>query len=98
MYNLQRVSERRTQLYLPEDTYNAVKEEAKRQGISMAEIIRRSIEENIPALKTKKKVNKKVDKAWKDLMKLSGRIKKGPKDMSYNISKYIRKMYREKYK
>ncbi len=99
MNNWQRVSERRTQLYLPDDIYKAVKEKGRKQGVSMAEIIRRSIEDSIPALKNKKKVDDKdKDKAWKELMKLSGMIKKGPKDMSYNISKYISKMYKQRYK
>lgn len=97
MQDFPRVSEHRTQIYLPEDIYQTVKKEARKQGVSMAAIIRKSIETSIP-LKSKAKINKERDKAWKQIMKLSGSIKKGPKDMSYNISKYIGKMYQEKYK
>ncbi|MBI2029252.1 hypothetical protein HYT02_02465 [Candidatus Gottesmanbacteria bacterium] len=54
-------------------------------------------EENVPNMKNRKKDNKKTDKAWRDIMKLSGSIKGEPKDFSSNISKYTAQMYREKF-
>jgi hypothetical protein len=95
MQNYQPVSEHRTQIYLPEETYQSLKKVARKQGVSMAEVIRKSIEKNIP-LKSKSRIKKERDKAWKELMKLSGCIKGEPADFSSNISKYIAKMYKEK--
>ena len=62
----------------------------------MAQIIRNSIEENIPNLSKKSKIKKERDKAWKELMSLSGIIKGEPKDISSNLSKYLGEMYRAK--
>ncbi len=95
MQDFPRVSEHRTQIYLPEDIYQTGKKEARKQGVSMAAVIRKSIETNIP-LKSKAKINKERDKAWKQIMKLSGFIKGEPIDFSSNINKYIARMYKEK--
>ncbi len=68
------------------------------KGVSMAKIVRRSIGEGISVLIIESKLNKDKEKAWKELMKLSGFIKGGPKDISYNMDKYIKKMYKEKHR
>ena len=86
------VSDHRTQIYLPEHLYTQVKEHAKRQKISMAMVIRDAVTERFAYGEGKKK-----KKSHNDLMELAGSIKGGPTDISTNISKYIRQMYREKY-
>lgn len=86
------VSEKRTQIYLPDEMYKEVKKLAARRGVSMAQIIREALEEKMP----QKKAKRKRDKEWKELFKLAGMIKEGPSDMSRNIGKYIGQMYKDK--
>jgi hypothetical protein len=86
------VSEKRTQIYLPNDMYQEVKKLAARRGVSMARIIREALEEKIPQKGAKRKRNKE----WENLFKLAGIVKEGPSDMSKNIGKYIGQMYRAK--
>lgn len=59
---------RSTQLYLENDQHKAVKEEARRRGVSMAEFLRQLVEENVC-----------TGGRATDLGQLSGVVKGGPK-------------------
>lgn len=92
----QRVSDRRTQIYLPEELYQLVKAEANKKNASIAQIIRRSIRQ---ALKpTKKSIDKKQKtKLSNPFLKFAGILSdKSAPDLSSNTPKYLREMYQQK--
>lgn len=84
-----RVSDRRTQVYLPEELYQMVVEKAAQRGVSMAQVIREAVEKIEPREEVKARKN---DPIW-DLV---GMIKGEPADFSSNTRGYLREMYRAK--
>jgi len=67
----------RTQISLPEEDYVAAKAEAERLGISLAELIRRSLKETLPA---------NPDKPW---MRYAGMIETGDPESSRRIDEIV---------
>ena len=67
----------RTQISLQESEYEAAKSEARRLGISLAELLRRSLRGVIPADETK---------PW---MRYAGMVESGDPDSSRNIDDVI---------
>ena len=67
----------RTQISLSEDEYHAAKREAKRLGISLAELLRRSLRTMIPADKTK---------PW---MRYAGMVESGDAQSSRHIDDIV---------
>lgn len=67
----------RTQISLSEEEYNAAKNEAQRLGISLAELLRRSLRSVLP-------VN--TDKPW---MSYAGMIESGDSQSSQRIDEVV---------
>lgn len=67
----------RTQISLAKEEYEAAKREAKRQGISLAELLRRSLREMLP-----------VDES-KPWMRYAGMIESGDTDSSQRIDAIV---------
>lgn len=67
----------RTQISLREDEYEAAKAEATRQGISLAELLRRSLREVVPA---------DTSKPW---MRYAGMIESGDSRASETIDQVV---------
>jgi hypothetical protein len=67
----------RTQISLPEEDYAAAKAEAERLGISLAELIRRSLKEMLPA---------NPDKPW---MRYAGMIETGDPESSRRTDEIV---------
>ena len=84
------ISDKRTQIYLPQQLHKQVKQYAKQRGVSMAAVIRQAIEWRVEEVSPEYRTNNN------DLMKVSGILKEEPKDVSKNMSKYIEEMYQEK--
>ena len=91
MANINSISARRTQIYLPEEMYSALKKTARQRGLSMAAVIRGALRAKVFSMSEEE--SQKRD--WDDLMGLAGIIKRGPRDMSENISKYISRLYKK---
>ena len=81
------VSDHRTQVYFPNELYEAIKKKAQKRGVSMARVVREAVEEKI-------EVKKKVVGKRNDLLKYAGMIKGGPSDVSGNMRKYLKEMYK----
>jgi len=67
----------RTQISLSPDEYEAAKSEAKRLGISLAELLRRSLRAVLP---------QKNDAPW---MKFAGMVESGDADSSKHIDEIV---------
>lgn len=67
----------RTQISLPQDEYTAAKREAARLGISLAELLRRSLRAALPP---------RDDKPW---MQYAGMVESGDPDSSCNIDDVV---------
>ncbi len=67
----------RTQISLTEDEYSAAKREAERLGISLAELLRRSLRTVIPA---------DASKPW---MRYAGMVESGDPKSSQNIDDIV---------
>jgi hypothetical protein len=67
----------RTQISLSEEEYQAAKREAERQGISLAELLRRALRVLIPPDR---------DKPW---MRYSGLVESGDRDASRRIDEIV---------
>ncbi|MFN3168509.1 MAG: CopG family transcriptional regulator [Phycisphaeraceae bacterium] len=67
----------RTQISLSEEEYDAAKQEAERLGISLAELLRRSLRTVLPA---------DTSKPW---MRYAGMVKSGDPNSSQNIDEVI---------
>ena len=67
----------RTQISLSEDEYDAAKREARRLGISLAELLRRSLRTLLPADETK---------PW---MRYAGMVETGDPDSSRKIDDVV---------
>lgn len=74
----------RTQIYLPQQLYQAIDLVAKKEKKAKAQIIREALEKNM---------EKKQANAGETLLKLAAMAKKykwkGPKDLSTNHDKYL---------
>jgi len=81
---------KRTQIQLTDSQYNLVKEISKKKEVSMAEVIRESVEIFGSALL----LNSKEDKYEKAITSI-GRFKSSNKDLSINHDKYLNKDYEE---
>ena len=80
----------RTQVYLPRDIYEQLKERADKEGSSMAHYIREALAQYVVESETDIEVSSKYaipadDPIW-DMI---GMGKGGPEDGSYNHDKYI---------
>ncbi|MGH8194667.1 MAG: ribbon-helix-helix domain-containing protein [Woeseiaceae bacterium] len=67
----------RTQISLPEEDYEAAKREAQRLGISLAELLRRSLRNVLPA---------DDSKPW---MRFAGMVESGDKSSSQRIDEVV---------
>ncbi|MSO20830.1 MAG: CopG family transcriptional regulator [Acidobacteria bacterium] len=67
----------RTQISLSTDEYAAAKREARRLGLSLAELVRRSLRPALPV---------SSDKPW---MRYSGMVESGDQNSSQNIDEVI---------
>ncbi len=77
------VAEKRTQVYFPEDLYNRLKKRAKKEGKSVAAIIREASEEYL------KKEEKEIDWENDPLLKAIGFCKADVDDLSVNHDHYL---------
>lgn len=71
----------RTQVFLPEDTYQNIKIRAKRERKPSAQVIREALEKGL-----ERQTKHEEDDVWTKLLQLKV---KGPKDLSKNIDKYL---------
>lgn len=86
----------RTQIYLPENQIEKLKEIAYRQKLSVSEIIRRTVDETIIRKKKTAKVKKPKTK-YKNVgewllaqARMAERMHwRGPKDLATNMDKYL---------
>ncbi len=77
------VSEKRTQVYFPEDLYDRLKKRAKKEGKSVAAIIREASEEYL------KEDEKEIDWENDPLFKLAGVFESEEGDLSINHDHYL---------
>lgn len=78
----------RTQIQLTEDQATGLKNLAARKGVSMAELIRRSI-----AIMLERETSE-YEERWKRAMSVIGMFKSGaPSDLSENHDKYLEEAY-----
>ncbi len=77
------LTEKRTQVYFPEELYNKVERKAKKNSKSAAAIIREAVEEYLE--KKEKEIDWDNDPIWK----LVGIIESGVDDLSVNHDEYI---------
>lgn len=76
----------RTQIQLTEQQAQALKEIAARQGVSMAELIRESVDRIIDERERKEK--------WRSALATMGRYRSGLSDVSANHDEYLAEDYR----
>src|SRR3989344_8604915 len=93
-----RVSEVRTQIYLPKAWHEKVQKIARRQGVSMAMVIRKTLKDGLALSDVDEE--KKREMAWKALMKLAGiaKDKIGATDVSQHPGEYWAQAIEEKLK
>ncbi len=74
----------RTQIYLPDDLHSQLIQLARAKSTSMAEVTRNFIEKGL-------KTSRNIDTSGKTVMRkiANMNIKKGPKDLSYNLDHYL---------
>ncbi len=80
----QRVSEVRTQVYLPLQWHAQLRAYAKRHGVSLAQVFRDQVSDLV-----KMDADASKEKAWKKFMKMAGFIKGGPSDVSTRTGEYF---------
>lgn len=80
----QRVSEVRTQVYLPLQWHEQLRAYAKRRGVSLAQVFRDQVSDLV-----KKDADVSKEKAWKEFRKMAGFIKGGPSDVSTRTGEYF---------
>lgn len=68
---------KRTQISLSEEEYKLAKKEAKRQGVSLAELLRQALRKTLPI---------KADKPW---MNYSGLVESGNSNSSETIDDIV---------
>lgn len=81
MYNFIMV---RTQVYVPDNIHRQLIQEARKEGSSMAHLVRDFIE---AGLQHKKNTDQSGSSAIEALLRMS--VKGGPKDLSANLDKYL---------
>lgn len=69
----------RTQISLDEQAYREAKEEARRQGISLAEFLRRAVRLALPA-------HRRADRPW---MRYAGALASGDPDASQSVDAVV---------
>lgn len=74
----------RTQIFLPEETYQYIKIQAMREKKPSAQIIREALDLGI-----KQHIKRTKQNAGDALLRLAKIGGKGPKDLSENIDKYL---------
>lgn len=72
----------RTQVFLPEETYQYIRIQAQKEKKPAAQIIREVLTVGIE----KHLQNKPTESVWDKLAKMNAR---GPRDLSQNIDKYL---------
>ncbi len=77
----------RTQIQLTEEQARALKEVAARQGISMAELIRRGVDRILEEQEHERK------EKWRRALAAAGRFRSGYTDISVNHDKYLAEDY-----
>lgn len=77
----------RTQIQLTEEQAHALRELAVRQGVSMAELIRRSV------AATLERESAEYEERWKRAMSVVGMFASGLSDVSENHDKYLEEAY-----
>jgi hypothetical protein len=77
----------RTQVYLPRDIYEQLKERADNEGLTMASQIREALAQYV--VETKEEDNVQVFTKDDPIWDMVGMIKSGITDGSYNHDKYI---------
>ncbi|MGI5837935.1 MAG: ribbon-helix-helix protein, CopG family [Chloroflexota bacterium] len=75
----------RTQIQLTEEQSQTLRELAAREGISVAELIRRSVDRLIEELEQ--------DEKWRRALSIVGRFDAGPEDVSENHDNYLVESY-----
>ena len=78
------VSEKRTQVYFPEDLYSKISKRAKQESKSSAQIIREAVVEYL-----EKKKEQELDWENDPIFKLVGIAKSGVADLSVNHDHYL---------
>jgi len=68
----------RTQISVDRETYEEAKEEAKRRGISFAELVRRSLAQTLPP--------RDADQPW---MRFAGAVESGDESSSATIDEVV---------
>lgn len=91
----QRVSEVRTQVYLPQQWHQQLCAYAKRRGVSLAQVFRDQVSDLV-----KKDTDVSKEKAWKEFMKHAGFAvdKDGASDVSSRSGEYWAQAIEEKLK
>ena len=77
----------RTQIQLTEQQAKALKCRAQRDRVSMAALIRRSVDELLA------KDDQDMDEKWKRALAAVGFLKSGPSDLARNHDKYLAEAY-----
>lgn len=79
----------RTQIYLPDDLHQALKNEAKTRGVSFAHVVRLLISKEHLNEKGQKKQGKVLNKTAEGLLKIAGTTNKGPSDLGSRHDLYL---------
>jgi len=86
------VAEKRTQVYFPKDLYNRLKKRAKKEGKSVAAVIREASEQYL------KEEEKEIDWENDPIVKAIGFCKSDVDDLSVNHDHYLYGMPKKTYK
>lgn len=81
------VTGHRTQIYLPESLHRNIKEKARKEDVSMAQVIRKIIEKEMQTEKSNKDKNK--EKGWNKLFAMAGIAKSSIRDFSIRHDEYL---------
>lgn len=84
-----KISGVRTQIYLPLSLYRRAKQHASARKVSLAAVVREAMEEKIGVNAEKTPPN--------DLLQYAGMIKDEASDVSQNMDKYLKEMYKQKF-
>jgi len=78
----------RTQIQLTEEQARQAKRAAAKHGISVAEVIRRSLDRTLPAQESPSE-----DELWDRMMASAGRFHSGLRDVSERVDDYLDQAY-----
>lgn len=81
------ITAHRTQIYLDDFRYNELKDRARKEGKSFAQVVREAIDSVIRNREVE--ALKKKDKTWQEFLKLAGIGSSGLTDVSKNHDKYL---------